>query len=151
MIKIYNAKDQIEANRLMAFLQAEEIACYTSESGSGEYMHITMGYSVFGVDIYVKEEDAVRAKEIITELLEEDNSYSDESEIEEEIDAISAEEREIQSDEDEAPVEESCTRANEKDENVPWYKNQRIIGKIIVLIIALSLICKGIIELLMNN
>ena len=130
MIRIYNAKDQIEANRLVAFLQEAEIPCYAAGPGSGEYMQITMGYSVFGMDIYVREEDAVRTRKFLEEFLEEDNSDFDGHKTDEEL---------------------STDPAEEKEEKIPWYKDQRVVGKIIVLIIAASLICKGIVELVMKS
>lgn len=49
-------------------------------------------------------------------------------------------------------IEETGTdSAEEKEEKIPWYKDQRIVGKIVVLIIAAFLICKGIVELLTKS
>lgn len=132
MIRIYNAKDQIDANRIIAFLQEEDIPCYAAGSGSGEYMQITMGYSVFGMEIYVREEDSDRAKEIINELLEEDRSRSEELEADTDMDVASN------------PEEDT------ENKKIPWYQNQRTVMRLVALVVAIILICKGIVEVLQS-
>lgn len=47
--------------------------------------------------------------------------------------------------------ETGASSPEEKEEKIPWYKDQRIVGKIVVLIIAAFLICKGIVELLTKS
>lgn len=77
MIMVYNAKDDIEANWLMSILEEEGIQCYSRDSGSGEYMKITCGFSVFGKDIYVEEDCAERAKAIVLKNLQKEEETSD--------------------------------------------------------------------------
>lgn len=85
MIKVYNAENEFEANMLIVALEEEGIASYQRESGVGEWMTITQGFSVYGNDIYVAEDDEQRANEIIKTALEasksnlgeEDNSYEE--------------------------------------------------------------------------
>ncbi len=50
---------------LIEALNEEGIPAYSQTDGSGEYMEIYMGTSLFGEDIYVDESDAARAEEII--------------------------------------------------------------------------------------
>ena len=47
-IKIYNAQDRIEAERVLSELKKEGIECYTMDADVGEYMRIVEGFSVFG-------------------------------------------------------------------------------------------------------
>ena len=46
-------------------LEKRGIPAYSQSDGSGEYMEIYMGTSLFGENIYVDENDARRAEEII--------------------------------------------------------------------------------------
>ena len=57
--KIFNAADQIQAEMIHDHL---------------EYMNIAMGYSVYGTDIYVREDQKAKAEALINELLY-DNDY----------------------------------------------------------------------------
>ena len=73
-VKIYNAGDSLEANRIVEILKENDITAYSIESGSGSYLAIQQGFSVFGQDIYVTEEDKEKAQEIINEFVEELNN-----------------------------------------------------------------------------
>lgn len=68
-IKIYNAQDRIEAERVLSELKKEGIECYTMDADVGEYMRIVEGFSVFGCDVFVREEDETKAKAVVEDLL----------------------------------------------------------------------------------
>lgn len=42
-VKIYNAGDSLEANRIVEILKENDISAYTMESGSGSYLVIQQG------------------------------------------------------------------------------------------------------------
>lgn len=68
-IKIYNARDRIEAERVLSELKKEGIECYTMDADVGEYMRIVEGFSVFGCDVFVREEDEKKAKTVVEDLI----------------------------------------------------------------------------------
>ena len=64
-VKVYSCAKRFQADMLIEALNEEAIPAYSHTDGSGEYMEIYMGTSLFGEDIYVDESDAARAEEII--------------------------------------------------------------------------------------
>lgn len=64
-VKVYSCAKRFQADMLIEALNEEGIPAYSQDDGSGEYMEIYMGTSLFGEDIYVDESDAARAEEII--------------------------------------------------------------------------------------
>ena len=72
--KIFNAADQIQAEMIHDHLKQNGIESMSKQQGTGEYMSITMGYSVYGTDIYVREDQKAKAEALINELLY-DNNY----------------------------------------------------------------------------
>jgi len=73
-IKIISVSDKMQAEMIIEILQNNNIPAYGSEQGPGEYMNIYSGFSVFGTDIYVAEENAERAMGILKELEPEEES-----------------------------------------------------------------------------
>ncbi len=67
-VKIYSCAERVNADMITETLNDRGIPAYSESKGSGDYMNIYMGSSIFGNDIYVNEKDADRAKEIITAL-----------------------------------------------------------------------------------
>ena len=67
-VKIYSCADRVDADMITETLNDRGIPAYSESKGSGDYMNIYMGTSIFGNDIYVNEKDADRAKEIIEAL-----------------------------------------------------------------------------------
>lgn len=72
--KIYSCSDRVQADMLIEALKREGIPAYAESKGSGDYLNIYMGTSVFGETIYVDEGDAERAKEIIESMTQTDSS-----------------------------------------------------------------------------
>lgn len=64
-IKVYNASDEIDAQRILSILEDNNIKGYSRDSGPGGYMTVTSGFSVYGKDIFVDENDARQARELI--------------------------------------------------------------------------------------
>ena len=64
-VKVYSCAKRFQADMLIEALNEEGIPAYSQTDGSGEYMELYMGTSLFGEDIYVDESDAARAEEII--------------------------------------------------------------------------------------
>ena len=67
MIRIYNVMDETEAFYILELLKSEGIYAYTKDPGSGEYMRITQGYSVYGKNIYVDEKNREEAERLVLE------------------------------------------------------------------------------------
>ena len=64
-VKVYSCAKRFQADMIIEALKSEGIPAYSQADGSGEYMEIYMGTSLFGENIYVDENDARRAEEII--------------------------------------------------------------------------------------
>ena len=64
-VKVYSCAKRFQADMIIEALKSEGIPAYSQSDGSGEYMEIYMGTSLFGKNIYVDENDARRAEEII--------------------------------------------------------------------------------------
>lgn len=102
-VKVYNANDSIDAQRIIDLLKDENIIAFSQGSGSGDYLSISQGFSVYGVDIYVDASDVESAKAIIAE-----NTFpEDEMEV------------------DDEPVEEDTVE-------VPFYRNRTKVARIII-------------------
>ena len=67
-VKIYNACGELEAGMIESLLKGEGIASYSIEPGTGGYQRLMAGFSMFGRDIYVREEDAEAALDIIADI-----------------------------------------------------------------------------------
>ena len=67
MIKIYNAQDAIEAEEIVALLKENGIPAYSQNASGGVAAHSMSGFSLYGVDIFVDEADAEKAKRILSE------------------------------------------------------------------------------------
>ena len=68
--KIFNAADQIQAEMIHDHLKQNGIETMSKQPGTGEYMSIAMGYSVYGTDIYVREDQKAKAEALINELFD---------------------------------------------------------------------------------
>ncbi len=68
-VKIYSARDRIEADMLVQALINQDIPAYRQGAAGGAYMDIYMGNSVYGENIYVDEKDKDAAMEIIESIV----------------------------------------------------------------------------------
>lgn len=67
-VKIISVADKIQAKMIIEIFENNNIPAYASDQGAGEYMNIHSGFSVFGTDIYVAEENVETAMGILKEL-----------------------------------------------------------------------------------
>lgn len=79
--KVFNAADQIQAEMIHDHLKEHGIESMSKQPGTGEYMSVVMGYSVYGTDIYVREEQKAKAEALINELLYDDGEPYDDEDI----------------------------------------------------------------------
>lgn len=64
-VKLKSAANRVEAEMIGELLNNSGIPSYTKDLESGSYMNIYMGYSIFGTDIYVREEDLEKARQVL--------------------------------------------------------------------------------------
>ena len=63
--KIYNAKDIVEAGRIVGLLKEHGIAAFSQEAGASVSMHGASGFGMYGMDVWVKTDEVKRALQII--------------------------------------------------------------------------------------
>ena len=68
-VKAYSAADKIQAEMIVEMLDRNHIQSYRQGKGSGGYMDIYAGFSIYGEDIFVDEADLPRAVQLIQEML----------------------------------------------------------------------------------
>lgn len=68
--KIYNARDVVEAGRLIELLNENGIAAFSQETGASVAMHGATGFGIYGVDVLVKTDEAEKALQIIHSISE---------------------------------------------------------------------------------
>ena len=67
-IKIYNAQNIIETEHLMEMLSQNGIMAFSQEASANVAMHGAPGFGIYGMDIFVKTDDAENAVELIKEI-----------------------------------------------------------------------------------
>ncbi len=68
---LVSTNDRVQEMMIAGLLEDAQIPFLTRENGSGGYMKIYMGFSVFGSEIYVSQQDYERAKELLDSCLPE--------------------------------------------------------------------------------
>lgn len=63
--KIYNAKDIVEAGRIIELLKEQGIAAFSQEASASVAMHGAPGFGMYGVDVLVEGDEAKKAIQII--------------------------------------------------------------------------------------
>ena len=63
--KIYNAKDIVEAGRIIELLKEQGIAAFSQEASASVAMHGAPGFDMYGVDVLVEGDEAKKAIQII--------------------------------------------------------------------------------------
>ena len=66
--KIYNAQNIVETEQLVEMLKQSEIEAFSQEAGANVAMHGAPGFGIYGVDIFVKTDDAEKAVKLIKEI-----------------------------------------------------------------------------------
>ena len=72
-IKIYNAQNIVETEQLVEMLKQNGIAAFSQEAGANVAMHGAPGFGIYGVDIFVKTDDAEKAVQLIKEINNQEN------------------------------------------------------------------------------
>ena len=66
--KIYNAQNIVETEQLVEMLKQNGIAAFSQEAGANVAMHGAPGFGIYGVDVFVKTDDAEKAVQLIKEI-----------------------------------------------------------------------------------
>jgi hypothetical protein len=82
---LFSANDGIELAMIEGLLRSAGIPYYLKNKETGSYMKVIMGYSVFGVDIYVPSNFLLKSKEILQIEDAMTNGYEAESDFYEQI------------------------------------------------------------------
>ena len=67
-IKIYNARDVVEAGRLIELLNENGIAAFSQEAGASVALHNATGFGIYGVDVLVRTDEAEKAAQVINAI-----------------------------------------------------------------------------------
>ena len=122
-VKIYNAGDTFEVDRVVELLKDNNIECYIMESGIGGYLAIQQSFSIYGKDIYVAEENEDKAKGLINKFKEENCDNND----------IDYDESAVMNEDKDDIIEE-----NENEYKVPWFKNRVIVARILLAFLVIA-------------
>ena len=71
--KIYNAQNIVETEQLVEMLKQNGIAAFSQEAGENVAMHGAPGFGIYGVDIFVKTDDAEKTVQLIKEINNQEN------------------------------------------------------------------------------
>lgn len=71
--KIYNAQNIVETEQLVEILKQNGIAAFSQEAGANVAMHGAPGFGIYGVDIFVKTDDAEKTVQLIKEINNQEN------------------------------------------------------------------------------
>lgn len=137
-VKLTYVSDHMEAVLLMNLLKNQGVHCYSIDSEAGNYMRLTMGYSVFGEVIYVDKEDYYWAFELINEV-------SSKIELYDEVECQAND-----AGDDSAANNYQSTNHDEIDDSeyhIPFYRKPQIIVRITLLVIFGGWIFKFIMNL----
>ena len=69
--------DFTESQMIVGLLKDEGIPVLVKDLGLGGFMKVTMGYTVFGQELYVSEADFERAAELVTAFFDRDADGGD--------------------------------------------------------------------------
>ena len=74
MIKVYNARDIMEAQEIVEFLKENGIPASHHDAAGNVVGYTVTGFGLYGVDIYVDEADRETAAKLIEEM---ENAFRD--------------------------------------------------------------------------
>lgn len=66
--KIYNAKDIVEAGKLIELLKEHGITAFSQEASANVAMHGVAGFGIYGVEVFVETDEAKRAMQIVEDM-----------------------------------------------------------------------------------
>lgn len=76
LVRIATVNDKIQADMMVNLLMEEGINAFKQPISCVDYMDSYIGYGTAGEDIVVQKKDAVRAKELVNEILYPDGDYT---------------------------------------------------------------------------
>ena len=71
-INVFNADNQLQARMIQEILGNNGIDAALKQNGAGTYLNIFMGFSTYGIDILVEENEKEQAKKLIHDMMLED-------------------------------------------------------------------------------
>lgn len=66
--KIYNAKDIVEAGKIIELLKEYGITAFSKEAGANVAMHGVAGFGIYGVEVFVERNEVKKAMQIIEDM-----------------------------------------------------------------------------------
>lgn len=72
-IQLYSSGDEIKISQITSVLKENNIPYIRKDDGSGSYMNIYMGTSIQEKRIFVKEEDFIKASQLISSIISKDS------------------------------------------------------------------------------
>lgn len=66
--KIYNAKDIVEAGKIIELFKEHGITAFSQEASANVAMHGMSGFGIYGVDVFVETDEAERAIQILEDM-----------------------------------------------------------------------------------
>lgn len=66
--KIYNARDIVEAGKIIELLKEHGITAFSQEASANVAMHGMSGFGIYGVDVFVETNEAKKAMQIVEDM-----------------------------------------------------------------------------------
>ena len=66
--KIYNAKDIVEAGKIIELFKEHGITAFSQEASANVAMHGMSGFGIYGVDVFVETDEAEKAMQILEDM-----------------------------------------------------------------------------------
>ena len=85
--KLLTVSNQVEAG-MVEELKNEQIACYRRDRELGSFLRVSMGYSVYGEDIFVSNDQLENAKEVLKDSFLAAQDKQDEEDLDGEDSAV---------------------------------------------------------------
>lgn len=113
-VKLTSVANEIEAKMLLSYLQSYGISCYKKDVKIGGYMNLYMGYSIYGENIYVDEEEYDVAMDLLQSM--EDKSL------------------------EEGFKKDYNQQGNDVsyNEKIPFYKKKTLVARVILALVVIS-------------
>ena len=83
-VKVFEGLDELEIQLIVNLLNDNGIHCMRKDEGSGQYLRLYMGTSMFAKTIFANKEDSEKALELIKEMKSQSTKNNIENDIDEE-------------------------------------------------------------------
>lgn len=143
--KVCHVNNDIEEARVLDLLSENGIKAYAADNGAGTYLSVHSGFSVYGKEIYVDENNAERAVDILKEI-----GLYGETECEYDGNEISDKEYygNNNAEKNENNYEKNDYKKNDykKEYHGPWYKRRKVIARIVLIWFVAMALCGMFLE-----